>query len=66
MFSTAMYTIDAATRVSMSGGNQSASGATPMADDTSVIECATVNDVTMRTSGLMRLNGITRQRTKSK
>ena len=35
----------------MSGGNQSASGARPNAEAISVIECATVNAVTIETSG---------------
>ena len=47
MFSNAMYTIDSAISTSISGGNQSASGARPLADAISVIECATVNDVTI-------------------
>ena len=55
-----MYTIDAAISTSMSGGNQSASGAKPAADAMSVIECATVNAVTIATSGRIRRNGITR------
>jgi hypothetical protein len=38
MFSSAMYTIDVAISVSMSGGNHKASGATSYADATSVIE----------------------------
>ena len=42
-----MYTIDSAISTSISGGNQSASGAKPSADAISVIECATVNDVTI-------------------
>ena len=36
---------------SMSGGNQSALGAKPSADAKSVMECATVNDVTIATAG---------------
>src|SRR5207237_1217622 len=60
MFSSAMYTMDAAMSVSMSGGNQSASGARSYADARSVIEWAMVNDVTTNTSGRSRRNGITR------
>ncbi len=47
MFSIAMNTMVAAIRVSISGGNHSASGARPNAEANSVIECATVNAVTM-------------------
>ena len=51
----------AAISVSTSGGNQSASGTKPSAAAASEIECATVNEVTMTTSGRSRRNGITRQ-----
>ena len=44
MFSSAIYTMDVAISVSMSGGNHSASGARLYADAIRVIECATVND----------------------
>ena len=47
--------------VSISGGNQSASGAKPKAEAISVIECATVKEVTITTSGRSRRNGMTRQ-----
>ena len=66
MFSSAMYTIDTAISVSMSGGNQSASGAKPNADAISVTECATVNDVTMMTSCRNWRNGMTRQNRNSR
>ena len=66
MFSSAMYTMESAISASMSGGNQSASGASPIADAMSVIECATVNDVMMATSGLIFLNGMTRQKMNSR
>jgi hypothetical protein len=52
--------MDMAISVSISGGNQSAPGARSNADAISVIECATVKDVTMMTSSLNRLNGRTR------
>ena len=61
MFSSAMKTIVAAISVSISGGNHSASGTKPNAEAISVIECATVNDVTMMMSGRSRRNGMTRQ-----
>jgi hypothetical protein len=38
----------------------------PAADAISVIECATVNEVTIATSGPMRRNGTTRQSRKSR
>ena len=41
--------METAIRVSTRGGNQSASGPKPKADAMSVIECATVNEVTTRT-----------------
>ncbi len=66
MFSSAMYTIETAISVSMSGGNQSAFGANPNADAISVIECATVNDVMTATSGRTRLMGTTRHSTNSR
>ena len=65
MFSNAMYRIDSAISVSMSGANQSAVGARPRVDAMSVIECATVNDVMTAISGRSRRNGITRHRRKS-
>jgi len=52
--------------VSMSGGNQSASGTNPKAEAISEIECPTVNAVTMMTSGRSRRNGITRQHRNSR
>src|SRR5437016_9358601 len=52
--------------VSMSGGNQSASGTNPKAEEISEIECPTVNAVTMMTSGRSRRNGITRQHRNSR
>ena len=61
MFSNAIYTMVTAISVSISGGNHSASGTKPNAEAISEIECATVNDVTMITSGRSRRNGITRQ-----
>ena len=60
MFSSAMYRIETATSVSISGGNHRASGAKPRADAISVIEWATVNAVTTPTSGPKRRNGTTR------
>ena len=47
--------------VSMSGGNQSAL-APRLAEPISVIECATVKDVTMAMSGRRRRIGMTRQK----
>ena len=61
-----MYTIDIAISVSISGGNHSASGARLYADAISVIECATVNEVTMGISARKRRNGITRQNRNSR
>ena len=66
MFSKAMYTIERAINTSMRGGNQSALGAKSNADAINVIEWATVNDVTMTTSGRTRRNGMTRQRRNSR
>ena len=61
MFSSAMKTIEAAISISMSGGNHSALGASPITDATRVIECATVKAVTTETSGQKRRSGMTRQ-----
>ena len=66
MFSSAMMTMVTAISVSISGGNHSASGTKPNAAATSEIECPTVNDVTMITSGRNRRNGITRQNKNSR
>src|ERR1700720_3469301 len=50
----------------MRGGNQRAVGASPKAEAISVMECATVNDVTSTISGRSARKGITRQRMKSR
>jgi len=55
-----------AINVSMSGGNQSASGTKPKAEAIREIECPTVKDVTMMTSARSRRNGITRQHKNSR
>src|SRR5262249_33054548 len=52
--------------VSMSGGKQSASGTNPKAEAIREIECPTVNEVTMMTSGRSRRNGITEQHRNSR
>ena len=65
-FSIASHRIDAAISSSTSGGNHSASGAKPLADAISVIECATVNDVTIAMSARIRRKGITRHNTNSR
>ena len=52
--------MDMAIRVSISGGNHSASGPRPYAEAISVNECATVNDVTIRSNWRNFRNGITR------
>ena len=61
-----MKTIESAIRVSMSGGNQSALGARPIEAAIRVIECATVNDVTMGTSAQKLRKGTTKQKRKSR
>ena len=66
MFSSAMYTMVIPINVSISGGNQRASGTKPKAEAMSEMECPTVNEVTMITSGRRRRNGITRQQRKSR
>ena len=45
----------------MSGGNHSPSGATLYTEAMSVIECATVNEITTASSERTRRNGMTRQ-----
>src|SRR5216117_3919747 len=60
-FSIAMYRMEIAISVSMRGGNHSASGPRLYAEAISVIECATVNEVTSSTSCPNLRNGITKQ-----
>jgi hypothetical protein len=66
MFSSAMYRMEAAMRVSTSGENHRAPGARPTAEAMRVIECATVKPVTTGISPLTLRKGITRQRMKSR
>ena len=66
MFSNAMYRIETAINVSISGGNHSASGPRLKAEAISVIECATVNEVTMATKARNRRKGMIKQKRKSK
>ncbi len=63
-FSSAMYRMDPAMRVSTSGGNQNPPGARPAAEATRVMEWATVKPVTTGISPRTLRKGITRQRMK--
>ena len=61
-----MYAMEPAISTSTSGGNQSAVGAKPSADATSVTEWATVKAVLTPTSGRTARLGSTRQRTNNR
>src|ERR1700693_6345970 len=61
MFSSAMYTIDAAIAVSTNGGNQAPEGARSYADPISVNECATVKAVMIGITCPTAAKGMIRQ-----